>query len=295
MSLRKKLADFGFESNDDFDFALRCLTGAAFAGAANEASATSKTVRTAELCGALVRRKTAFAHALGLALEFPHRVYYDFSERPKVQAVATPLSEDSEHDATDARAATPLSPFERALTEACAFSESARTLLVLDQLQLCDFRDQLRLTDFLRSGEWRVGTETSLQAHRRNLVVLLISDAALYHSLQKLCFRIFTDPSAGQIDFKPEDFGLASDTKPLIDSLSTLFVTLECQPTRGEFEAILRDCEARVRTPEQLRICLFGRIENLERAKLYASETTPLLIDVLTLLTTLLGFEELSC
>ena len=283
MSLRKKLAEFGFESNEDYDFAVRTLL-----------ESENHSVRTAELVGAVARRKTAFAHALGLALAYPQRLYHDFT-RPQTPEPAPPSrDEDDENiDTGDRRDAVPLNAFERILTEACAFSESSRTLLILDQLQACDFADQLRLFQFIQSGVW---TERggAVIAHRRNLLVLLISNEALYHSLQKCSFRIFTDASAGIFEFKPEDFGLGVNTQALIDAFAALFDALHCQPTRGEFERILRDCEARVRTAEQLRICVFGRVENLDRDALYAPALLPIINRLLHELTELLGIEVVS-
>ena len=283
MSLRKKLAEFGFESNEDYDFAVRTLL-----------ESESSSVRTAELVGAIARRKTAFAHALGLALAYPQRLYHDFT-RPQIPEPPAPSrDEDDENiDTGDRRDAVPLNAFERILTEACAFSESSRTLLILDQLQACDFADQLRLFQFIQSGVWTERGGTVI-AHRRNLLVLLISNEALYHSLQKCSFRIFTDASAGIFDFKPEDFGLGANTQALIDAFAALFDALHCQPTRGEFERILRDCEARVRTAEQLRICVFGRIENLDRDALYDPTLLPMIHRLLHELTELLGIEVVS-
>ena len=284
MSLRKKLAEFGFESNEDYDFAVRTLL-----------ESENNSVRAAELVGSVLRRKTAFAHALGLALEYPHRLYHDFSRPyiPETKPAQTPKEEEENIDTGDRRAALPLSAFERIVIEACAFSESSRTLLILDQLQACDFSDQLKLFQFIQSGVW-MDRGGSVIAHRRNLLLLLISSEALYHSLQKCSFRVFTDASAGVFDFKPEDFGLGTNTQALIDAFAALFDALRCQPTRSEFERILRDCEARVRTAEQLRICVFGRIENLERATLYDAALLPVINRLLHELTELLGIEVVS-
>ena len=282
-SLKNRLAEFGFESNEDYDFALRTLL-----------ESQNDSVRAAELVGTLARRKTAFAHALGLALAYPQRLYHDFTRLQVVEPTLAARDEDSESvDTGDRRAAVPLSAFERIVTEACAFSESSRTLLILDQLQACDFSDQLRLFQFIQSGIWsdRGG---SVIAHRRNLLVLLISNEPLYHSLQKCSFRIFTDASMGIFDFKPTDFGLGAHTQGLIDAFAQLFDALHCQPTRSEFERVLRDCEARVRTAEQLRICLFGRIENLDRTALYAAAMLPVIVQVLDELTEVLGIEVVS-
>jgi hypothetical protein len=130
--------------------------------------------------------------------------------------------------------------------------------------------------------------------HRRNLLVLLLSNDPLYHSLQKCCFRICTDASGGVFDFRPEDFALGANTQPLIDAFALLFDHIGCQPTRSEFQRVLRDCEARVRTPEHLKICLFGRIENIERRTLYDATTLPILREIVSALTELLGVEVVT-
>jgi hypothetical protein len=284
MTLRRKLAEFGFESNDDYDFAVRCWLEI-------DANSTRSNVRAAELVGSVLRRKTAFAHALGHALEVPHRLYLDFSNQRKESEALPALSQEEAIDTGDKRAAQPLSALERVITEACAFSESARTLLILDQLHLCEFAEQLRIFQFLQTASWqdRAG---EVRAHRRNMLVILISAEPLYHSLQRCCFRIFTDAASGLLDFRPEDFGLGAHTLPLIEHCLALFGALHCEPTRGEFEQLLRDLEMRVRTLEQLRVCLFGRIENLARERLQEPAITPFLDAVLQALTQLLGVEE---
>jgi hypothetical protein len=282
MSLRRKLASFGFESNDDFDFALRCLS---------EAEQTH--IRTTELVGHMVRRKTAFAHALGLALEFPNRLYHDFTRPETAEATAVKFEDNEAIDTGDKRLAKPPNAFERVLTEACAYSESARTVLVLDQLQACEFAEQMKLYSFLQTGDWTVGA-SSMIAHKRNLLVLLISTEPLYHSLQKCCFRIFVDAGGTGFDFKPDDFALGPHTQALIDAYAHLFEALKLSPTRSEFERILKDSEARVRSIDQLRTCLFGRVENLERAPLYAPVVETLLHAVVNEIAQLLGVEEVS-
>lgn len=274
MSLRKKLAEFGFESNDDYDFAVRCLLELPAAG-----------LRAGELVGTILRRKTAFAHALGAALEFPHRLYLDFS-RPPPPAVPV-LLEDEDSDTGDHRAAVPLSPLERVVTEACAFSESERTLLVLDQLHCADFAEQMRIFQFVQTALWLDRTG-STPAHRRNLLVLLISGENLYHSLQRRCFRVYTDAAPSQLDFRAQDFGLGNNVEPLIAACVMLFRALGCEPTREEFERLLRDCDGLVRTVEQLRTCVFGRIENLQRERLYSPDNLPALQAVIDALMTLL-------
>src|SRR5207342_848720 len=92
----------------------------------------------------------AFAQALGPALDFTQVIYHDFAA-PEPPAPAVPVVlEDGSPGPTEA----PLPVFERAMTEACAYSESAPTLLILDQLQAAHFNDQRRLYHFAMTREW---------------------------------------------------------------------------------------------------------------------------------------------
>ncbi len=278
MSLKRKLAEFGFESNDDYEFALRCLL-----------ETEQNQIRCAELVGTVARRKTAFANALALALDYPHRLYHDFSKAPESNEPVTIKLEDA--DTGDAKLAKPLSPFERVLTEACAFSESGRTILVLDQLQLCDFSDQLRLFGFISTRQWSVANAAML-ANAKNLLVFLVSTEALYHSLQKVSFRIFTDAGRQVIDFKPGDLGLPEDAAPLLARFQQVFAEIGAAPTLNEYKKILLDCDQRVRTVEHLRIVLFGRMENLPRERLYDAELEVSLLSVVDEVLRLLGVEQ---
>src|SRR3569623_1315184 len=146
MTLRKVLALHGRESNDVYDFPLRCLF-----------NAPQEHLRCLNLTGAQGRRKTAFAYALGLALDYPHRLYHDFSAAEPPPPPIVLSGETTE--ATESREA-PRSAFERAVTEACAYSEGARTILVLDQLQAADFREHIRPYHFVASREWSTGQGT---------------------------------------------------------------------------------------------------------------------------------------
>jgi hypothetical protein len=280
MKLRRRLAEFGFESNDDYDFAVRCFL-----------ETTTSGLRCAELVGSVSRRKTAFANALAFALDYPHRLYHDFSKAPSESELVVKITD--EHTG-DSKTAKPLTAFERVLTEACAFSESARTILVLDQLQLCDFADQLRLFQFLTTTEWSAGIGASVKANARNLIVILISNEALYHSLQKISFRIWTDAGQGLVDFKAIDLGLPEHATRLLERFADVFLALNCAPTLGEYKRILLDCEQRVRTVEQLRTVLFGRMENLSRADLHQAQLNAPLAAVVEEITHLLGVEEVS-
>ena len=73
------MAEFGFESNEDYEFQLRALFAAPHGTCARLARG-----------GESGRRKTAFANALARALEYPHILYHDFSapEPPPAPIVA---------------------------------------------------------------------------------------------------------------------------------------------------------------------------------------------------------------
>lgn len=275
-TLRRRLAEFGFESNDDFDFVLRCLFEAPTAG-----------LRLLNPVGDSGRRKTAFAHALGHALDYPHVLYLDFSRPPPPPVVHT-LDPDAAADPTPAEA--PPSPFERAIIEACAYSEAARTVLILDQLQDCDFADQVRLCQFIASSEWAGG---KARAHPRNLLLIVIAETPLYHSLARLALRVWTDARAAVFDGRPQDHGWPSTAEPLFEALGRLCSALGQAPTASETRLLLADLADRVRTVDHLRAVLYGRIENLDRDRLYDPPLAVLLEEVVQRTAEVLGVDEI--
>lgn len=279
MSLRKQLADHGFESNDDYDFPLRCLFDAQL-----------EHLRCLNLTGAQGRRRTAFAEALGLALEYPHRLYHDFSA---TEPPAAPVMLAAESGAPAEVLEAPPSAFERAMTEACAYSEGARTILVLDQLQVADFKEHIRLYHFVASGEW-TNAQGTAHAQTRHLLLVLISEEPLYHSLAKVSFRLHTDAGRGAVGYRPEDFGLPPAAVEFMTALAQVFEAVGAAPTPSEYRRILADLHTHVRTEEQLRLCLFGWMESLDRATLYARPIEPLLVDAQHAINRYFGLEEIE-
>ncbi len=249
MNLRHALAQHGFESNDDYGFALRCLF-----------ESRPAPVRVLHVDGAAGRRKTAFATALAHALEYPHILYHDFS-----QPVPPPILQPT--DEAHGPSEPPMSAFERAVTEACAYSEAERTVLILDQLHLADFALHIRLHHFASSGEWRHGS-ISLAANPRHLLLVLLSENPLYHSLARISFRIWTDAQRAFLDYRPEDYGLDNAARPLFQALAALLERAGLSPTPSEFSRVLDDLLHRARSEEQLRQVLYGRIENVARERL---------------------------
>lgn len=278
MNLRRRLASHGFESNDDYEFALRLLFEAQPAG-----------VRCLNVAGAPGRRKTAFAHALASALDFPHVLYHDFSTE---DSQATTLTVDPESGATQTMEAA-ASAFDRVVTEACAYSEGARVILILDQIQACDFQDQIRLYQFAQSREW-IGSVGSVVANAATLLLVLISEAPLYHSLQKISFKVWADAAGSALEFDPRDYGLGPEARALFAALGGLFGQIGQSPTPSEFGHILDDLLKRIRSIEQLRTSLYGWIENMERERLYAAPIKPALEQVLAELDQFVGVEEIE-
>ena len=278
MSLRSKLAEFGFESNDDYDHALRCLFGQELTH-----------LRVLHVDGTAGRRKTAFAQALGRALDFPHILYHDFSAEEDLAPPQPIVLDDGSMGVPESAP----SGFERVMTEACAYSEAAQTLLILDQLQSAHFSDQARLYHFAMKREWN-SPSGAATANAKNLVMVLIAEQALYHSLAKCSYRVWTDAQLAYLDYRPADFGLGPEAQAFFSSLSGVCLALEAAPTPSEFANVVDDLLHRARSEEQIRQSLFGRIETLERARLYAPELAPPLRSLLGELERLLGADEVS-
>lgn len=276
MSLRLRLAEFGFESNEDYAHALRCLMQPDLAH-----------LRVLHVDGSAGRRKTAFAQALARALEFPHIRYHDFSQPEPVAAAVAVQHDDGSHGPPEAA----MPAWERALIEACAYSEAERAVLILDQLQGADFATQMRLYHFVMKREWH-GPSGSVQAHARNFLLVLVSEQPLYHPLAKCSFRVWTDALRAAQDYRPADYGLGREAQALFDALAGLCQHAEAAPTPSEFGHVLDDLIHRVRSGEQLRQSLFGRIESMDRNRLYAADLVPRLQLVQNELELLLGVDE---
>ncbi|MFN3902871.1 hypothetical protein [Rehaibacterium terrae] len=278
MSLRRKLAEHGFESNDDYEHALRCLFAQDDGG-----------LRVLHVDGEAGRRKTAFAHALGRALDYPHVLYHDFSDAEPAPIALPVVLEDG----TPGPAEPPLSAFERTMTEACAYSEAEPVMLILDQLQAAPFAEHVRLYRFACEREWR-NAAGAVMANPRHFLLVLISEQPLYHSLAKRAFRVWTDALRAWQDYRPEDYGLGRQAQPLFDALGRAFQALGAAPTPSEFGRLLDDLLHRVGSEEQLRQSLFGRMESIDRARLYGPELLAPLRAVLAESERLLGAEHVE-
>jgi hypothetical protein len=278
-SLQKRLAQFGFESNDDYSFQIRCLLNSPPRG-----------IRCLNLQGEPERHRTAFANALGQALDYPHILYHDFSQKkPPPPEVILPPSRDEA-----GREEPPIDPFDDLMSKACAFSEGEKTLAIIDQLHEADFREHIRLSQFLETQQWQI-KDASYYANSAYLLLLLISDQPLYHSLQKASYRIWVNRiSQRLISYQPKDFGLGEEAREIMQRLDELFAQLGMSPTRSEYAHLLHDLNQHVRTREQLQLTLYAWFEGLERAHLYDPRLQPWLDGVIEALPGLVGMDDVE-
>ena len=189
--LKQSLAEYGFESRESYDFAVQCFL-----------NNPTENIRCLFVDGEQGRRKSAFAHALGQALNFDQVLYFEFGvEKPMVQVVRM-------HEGEEVSEEPPTEPFDRVMTEACALSEAETVVLIIDQLHLAEFQQHLRLYEFIKSKTWSY-SDVSFFANQQNLLVFLISDEPLYHSLQHQSYRIWIKPAIGETDMiQPDELGL---------------------------------------------------------------------------------------
>jgi len=277
-SLRERMADNGFESNDSYDYPVRCLM-----------SYVPDVIRTLNVTGDPGRRKTAFATALAHSLDHGHVLYHDFLQENDPPPPVLRHSRDEEgHEEP------PIDAFDRIMSDACAFSEGARTLMIVDQLQGADFREHIRIYKFIKSGQWAY-RDAQFQAHPGNLLLFLISEQPLYHSLQKASFRVWVSAaSLGRAHYRPADFGLGPEAEALMVGLGDLFVQLGVQPTRSEYARLLHDLQHNVHSAEQLCLSVFGWTEGIDRDLLYSPPAQRLVEDLLPVLQQWVGVDQVE-
>lgn len=273
------MAENGFESNDDYEFQLRCLL-----------ESPARGIRTLNITGEGERRKTAFANALARSLDFPHVLYHDFTDQsPPLPDVILPPSRDEL-----GREDPPIEPLDQIVSEACAQSEGDPTVLILDQLHAADFREHIRIHRLVSSCYWDI-RDGRYFANPRHLLLFLISEEPLYHALQKESFRVWINRvSERHLNYRPDEFGLSPMAQPLFDAISQLFRALDAAPTRSELARILSDLQLHVRTTEHLQLSLFGRTEGLERAAIASPEHQPSLAAVVDAAQKLLVTEHIE-
>jgi hypothetical protein len=96
------------------------------------------------------------------------------------------------------------------------------------------------------------------------------------------------------VDYRPEDFGLPADAARFMAALATVFEGLGSAPTHSEYRRILDDLLSRVRSREQLRVSLYGRMETVDRERLLARELDLPLEQVVDELIGFLGEESIE-
>ncbi|HEY9051850.1 MAG TPA: hypothetical protein VIQ03_09920 [Gammaproteobacteria bacterium] len=273
--LNKKLAEFGFESRESYDYAIQRFL-----------QNPTENIRCLNIDGDPGRRKTAFAHALAQAMEFDHVLYYEFgTEKTGPQVVRV-------HDGEDVKEEPPTSPFDRIMTEACALSEAEKSILILDQMHLAEFKQHIRLYDFTKSKIWSY-SDVKFYANPANLLVFMISGEPVYHSLQQASFRIWISAQGGDSGVvRPEDLGLDEACREWLEPLNDLFNQLGVSPSLSEYKKLAHDIEQSIRTIEQLKTSIFGWIENIDRQRFASHSVELVLFRVLEAIQSSLSIQE---
>ena len=261
--LKTELSKHGFTSTESYDHAVRCFL-----------SSPGSRIRCMNVDGDCGRRRSAFAHALANTLGASQVLYYEFGkDKPVPQIIRVQEGEEVVEE-------PPVEAFDRILTEACAQSEAEQTVLILDQLHKTQFLNHIRLFEFIQTGLWRY-SDVQYQANLTNLHLFLISDEPLYHSLQSSAFRVWiNDSNDTALRVSATDLGLEEGCSWL-NALEKLLNRLKLSPTLEEYHRLAHDIEHEVRTEHQLKVSLFGWLENIDRQQLESDELLPYLNDVL--------------
>jgi len=249
--LKSSLSQHGFTSSESYDHAVQCFL-----------SSPTEHIRCLHVDGDCGRRRTAFAHALANALEATQVLYYEFGkDKPVPQIIRIQEGEEIIEE-------PPIDALDRILTEACAQSEAEQTVLILDQLHQTQFLNHIRLYEFLQTGSWRY-SDVQYQANLLNLNVFLISDESLYHSLQSCSFRLWiSESNRAVIKVTALDLGLDEKNCNWLTALQILFNDLKLSPTIEEYQRLAFDIEQHVHNKQQLKVSLFGWVENINRSQL---------------------------
>ncbi|MCW9013083.1 MAG: hypothetical protein OQL06_04805 [Gammaproteobacteria bacterium] len=273
--LKQALAEYGFESRENYDYAIQ-----RFLEHPNE------NIRCLNVDGEPGRRKTAFANALAQALKVSHVLYYEFgADKPVPQTVRVVEGEELPEE-------PPTQPFDRIMTEACALSEAESIILILDQLHLAEFQQHLRLFEFVKTKIWAY-SDVQFHANQANLIVFLLSNEPLYHSLQVNSFRLWVSAVPEDTGKPlPEELGLDDSCQEWLDPLNELISKLGLTPSIKEYQKLAHDIEQSVRTEEQLKISIFGWLENVDRNLLNSRVLSPLLVRVLRAIEDNLSIQE---
>jgi len=263
-ALKSRLSQHGFTSSESYDHAVQCFL-----------SNPTDHIRSMHVDGDSGRRRTAFAHALAKALQASQVIYYEFGkDKPVPQIIRIQEGEEIIEE-------PPVDALDRVLTEACAQSEAEQTVLILDQLHKTQFLNHIRLYEFLQTGLWAY-SDVQFQANVLNLSVYLISDEPLYHSLQSCSFRLWiSGTNRTTVNITASDMGLDEQSCGWLAPVQMLLSKLGISPTLEEYQRIAFDIEQHVHNKQQLKVSLFGWVENIDRKALESDDLQPYLDNVL--------------
>ena len=267
MSLRETMAIHGFESNDEYDYQINCLLESQLSA-----------IRCLNIVGDSQRRKTAFANALAQAISIEKILYHDFTEKkpPQPDIIMPEITDELGCKEPE------LESFDKMMIEASAYSEAEDTVLILDQIQAADFRDHIRLFEYLKNSVWTIKSDEYF-ANKQHLLVFLISEEPLYHSLQKQCFRVWvSNISHNLIHYQPEDFNLPPESADILSALEALFAVLGMVPTKTEYQHLLVDIQQRVYNTDGLKHSIFGWVEGIDRVALFSQSMDDMMNNALT-------------
>ena len=278
-NLQQDLANYGFESHEDYRFVAKQLL-------ANP----SQQIKCINLTGNSGRRKTAFAHARGNALAFSQTFYHDFSQLKD----PSPILELPEPEDKSIPKERPVSALNRLVSDACAYSEAENTLLIFDQLQLCDFRHQVSIHQLLTDNIWRY-PKNEFIANPNNLIVCLISEDELYHALQKNSFKVWiSNASYNKHLPSTKELNISDRLQPILDALSGIFKLLKITPTNSELHKLINDIEYRIHTVAELTSSLYGWIEGVDHNTLQNDDIQQLISELIPLIDDYLGIDQLE-
>lgn len=272
--LKRKLAEYGFEARENYDYAVQC-----FLNSPNE------NISCLNVDGDSGRRKTAFAHALAQVMGVNHVLYFEFEEEKSTPPVIRTVENDE-------LVASPISALDRIMTEACTLSEAESVVLILDNLHLAKFKQHILLYEFIKKGIWSYG-DVSFHANSKNLQIFIVSSESLYHSLQQVSFRLWISAEQEVSDvINPQDLELDESCRDWLEPLNELLRELGLSPALSEYKKLAYDIEHYVRTPEQLRISLFGWIEGTDYKRIYNQSIDPYFLRVIEKIEANLSIQE---
>ena len=255
--LRERMAEHGFESNASYEFEVDCLLRGECGG-----------VRTLNVQGDSGRHKTSFANALAHALDYSVIRYLDFShsqqeEDKEIEREIMQLGEQPE-----GKFVPPVKPLDKIMSDACAHSESESTFAILDQLQLAQFQDHIRLNRFVHEGIWGIDG-SQYTANPKRLLLCLISEEPLYHSLMQQSYRIWVYRHAlRNMSYTAEELEIPEAANPLVQGLNELFTEIGLMPTIGEFKLLMADLLSFVRHEDQFASAIYARVSAINKADL---------------------------